>query len=633
MDKWIKLLILGVLLSLNTNRVSAETILHAFNWNYAEVELQAHWIKTLGYDAVLVSSPILSDPSTEWWGREQPVDYRIMFGPLGDKQTFRNMSRALHYQGINLYVDVNLYNMNLDANHYRRSPGFNVDQEPYLSNQLFGNLGLNLFESKHFEPDCPSGQYCSLELKTPVLLSNRTDSASLYVLEAQLAYIRALKSLGVEGVRVLNAGLMDKDRFSDIFNQSTLYGLKVLADIPATTESQVIEQVIPFIQQQDGRIRTIDYAYLMQLKQFFEGERDITELPYAAGTGYPSVRLLVPSLFAMKNQDALFSPFLEKLVYAFVFATSNEDILVYSDHSENINSLHRWHDYYERDGVASMLQFSKAVKGSKISYLAITDCLIAINREGIGFAVLNRCSTNAQITITTGTLKLGLYTDLMSNNAFINDGSDLFLDLAPFQSKLYLHDPDYLPTIYFSGTPNDWQAEPMLFQQNGIYPIRKDFADGNGWEQPAFKVRTSDNDWEQAYPTENYVVEPFTTYQINFDPVSKTINAEVVADDSNAYCPVTFTCDNGHTSWGDSVYVTGDVVSLNNWQTKNAIKLEPTNYPTWQGTINIPKNTQVSWKCIIRQEDSPFTVRQWEQDPNNNFNTGNCDVTQAQGSF
>ena len=84
---------------------------------------------------------------------------------------------------------------------------------------------------------------------------------------------------------------------------------------------------------------------------------------------------------------------------------------------------------------------------------------------------------------------------------------------------------------------------------------------------------------------------------------------------------------------GDSVYAIGSIEALGNWSSENAAVLSPTNYPTWEETLNLPKNTDIAWKCIVRQETSPFTVRQWEVDPNNSFNTGNCETTSVTGGL
>lgn len=64
---------------------------------------------------------------------------------------------------------------------------------------------------------------------------------------------------------------------------------------------------------------------------------------------------------------------------------------------------------------------------------------------------------------------------------------------------------------------------------------------------------------------------------------------------------VNFSCANGDTVWGQNVYVTGNIAELGNWNTAEAVKLEPNNYPTWSAEIDdLPVNTSIEWNCIKR---------------------------------
>ncbi len=85
-----------------------------------------------------------------------------------------------------------------------------------------------------------------------------------------------------------------------------------------------------------------------------------------------------------------------------------------------------------------------------------------------------------------------------------------------------------------------------------------------------------------------------------------------------------FSCANGTTTTGQSVYVVGNVPELGNWAPSSAVKLNSTSYPTWTGTIaNLPPNTAIEWKCIKRQEsDYPQNADLWQPGSNSSFTTG-----------
>ncbi|MEV4166866.1 TIM-barrel domain-containing protein [Nonomuraea dietziae] len=99
---------------------------------------------------------------------------------------------------------------------------------------------------------------------------------------------------------------------------------------------------------------------------------------------------------------------------------------------------------------------------------------------------------------------------------------------------------------------------------------------------------------------------------------------------------VTFSCANGTTTAGQSVYAVGSVPQLGGWSVASAVKLSPTAYPTWTGTVGkLPPNTTVEWKCVKRKEANfPDTADAWQPGSNSTLTTpasGNGGTTT--GSF
>jgi alpha-glucosidase len=81
-----------------------------------------------------------------------------------------------------------------------------------------------------------------------------------------------------------------------------------------------------------------------------------------------------------------------------------------------------------------------------------------------------------------------------------------------------------------------------------------------------------------------------------------------------------FVCDQGHTTFGTSVYVLGNIPKLGAWQAGQAVKLEPDGpYPRWTGVIkNLPANRAIEWKCVKRLETGG-PVLEWEPGSNHTF--------------
>jgi hypothetical protein len=74
-------------------------------------------------------------------------------------------------------------------------------------------------------------------------------------------------------------------------------------------------------------------------------------------------------------------------------------------------------------------------------------------------------------------------------------------------------------------------------------------------------------------------------------------NYGFACDDKSA---VTFRVDNATTTFGQNVYVAGDAAELGQWSQFGAFPLQPTAYPTWTGTVFLPRNTTINYKFIER---------------------------------
>lgn len=80
---------------------------------------------------------------------------------------------------------------------------------------------------------------------------------------------------------------------------------------------------------------------------------------------------------------------------------------------------------------------------------------------------------------------------------------------------------------------------------------------------------------------------------------------------------VDFFCENGHTYWGQSVYVVGNTEALGNWNPANAVKLDAADYPTWSKALTVEADANIEWKCIKREESNPSQGVEWESGSNN----------------
>lgn len=106
--------------------------------------------------------------------------------------------------------------------------------------------------------------------------------------------------------------------------------------------------------------------------------------------------------------------------------------------------------------------------------------------------------------------------------------------------------------------------------------------------------------------------------------------AVVLIKESSSTVEVNFSCHNATTEWGQNIYIVGNIAALGNWDTSSAVKLEPTAYPTWTGSIGaLPANTLIEWKCIKRDIGNVV----WQGGANNSLTTPSSGISSSSGNF
>jgi alpha-amylase len=211
---------------------------------------------------------------------------------------------------------------------------------------------------------------------------------------------------------------------------------------------------------------------------------------------------------------------------------------------------------------------------------------------------------------------------------------------------------------YFRGTPNNWGSTTMALS-SGLYCTQQSFGDAS--TNPRFKIDHFAN-WTESYPSSDYIVSANTTYNICFNASSHAItlttintsassslasssavssssksssvatSSSVASSSSNSASgnvTVNFTCNNGTTYSGQSVYVSGSATGLGNWVVASSVKLNSTNYPTWTGSIQLPANTSIQWKCLKREEVNSANGNVWQGGNNNVVNTSSGNSVSA----
>jgi glucoamylase len=67
-----------------------------------------------------------------------------------------------------------------------------------------------------------------------------------------------------------------------------------------------------------------------------------------------------------------------------------------------------------------------------------------------------------------------------------------------------------------------------------------------------------------------------------------------------------------NTQLGQYMYVTGNTAALGNWNTNLGLPVDPSSYPVWKNTVDLPASTAVQYKYYRKNADGSVT---WESLP------------------
>jgi alpha-amylase len=188
-----------------------DVILHAFDWKYREIAVNAAAIAGTGYGAVLIAPPLYSDPDgPEWWQRYQPRDYRVIRSHLGRKSGLKAVISALHKNGLKIYADI-VFNHMANENRPDRLnfPGsaelerYRKQRREFARDRLYGDLENGLFSPWDFHSGGNIQDWLNLYQTTELSLSGLPDlELNPWVIEQQLACLHALNEMGFDGYRI-----------------------------------------------------------------------------------------------------------------------------------------------------------------------------------------------------------------------------------------------------------------------------------------------------------------------------------------------------------------------------------------------------------------------------------------------
>lgn len=427
-----------------------KVIVQLFDWPFREITAEMAELARLGYGRIHVSPPQLSIARKEWWGRYQPVDYRVIEGPLGNEDEFKEMNAAADKHGIDIIVDVVFNHMaNPDMHNHDSEITSAPEVLDYPGAALLAKYGLPgpLFDATAFHDGFCTRNYSDRNQVLNGRLCGKPQDKGLpdldhtkdFVVKAQKEYLARLRGYSVDGFRIDAVKHMPPAAISKVFDPADfpadmlLFG-EIIADV-----NSFDDDLEPYLR--DTRLAYYDFPLLTTLRGAFAfggslktlvdpvGAKgalaDDRAITFVANHDMPQNGATFAHLFLYPRQNRVrlaSEPAPDRrdeaLAYAFLFARKDGVPYVYSDRgmagglqTDDYKNEHR------RSDLAAMIAFRKAVVGTPQALVWESPETLGLARGDSAFAFINKSGLPfTKTTLDLPGLKAGTYTDLLSGN-------------------------------------------------------------------------------------------------------------------------------------------------------------------------------------------------------------------------
>jgi len=448
--------------SVALNAAASDVILHAFDWQYADIKEQAETISQLGYKSVLVSPPMKSLSHTEgtkWWQRYQPQDYRVIDNQLGNTQIFTEMVEVLKEHGLRTYVDVVFNHManessirgDLTYPNERILNEYEARPEYFEKQKLFGELNEPLFTEDDFvEAFGIEDWRDKWQVQNGRITGGPTDPGlptlrdNEHVVTQQRRYLQALKKIGVKGFRIDAAKHMSIEHLkkvwtNDITEQMHIFG-EIITDGGATEEEYEIF-LEPYLKH--TRLGAYDFPLFSTIAKAFDKKGSFTSLidPYCFGQALSNRRAITFTVtHDIPNNDVFLEHVMdeehEQLAYSYILGRDGGVPLIYSDlNTSGIvgkDKQPRWVNQWQTEAMKKKIAFHNHVHGERMKVVEANDDLLVFARGKKGLVIINK-SKRSQLTSLPWHSNVR---DLLGGQAFLLDGNSLEVTIPPMSSMM-----------------------------------------------------------------------------------------------------------------------------------------------------------------------------------------------------
>ncbi|MCB1308822.1 MAG: hypothetical protein KDK30_11605 [Leptospiraceae bacterium] len=394
-------------------------LVHMFNWPFKDVTAELPRLRDAGFSHVLVSPPQLSN-GQPWWGRYQPLDYRILYGPLGTEADFRAMNRVADELGLKIVVDVvlnHMANLGLAPEHLYYPPE-NIPDTPADLLARHDIRPGSLFQPEHFHSaGCirnwgnhaevvrlrlcgPSPDAGLPDLRTGTLSGGHgpaTENWHPEVLAAHREYLKRLMAMGADGFRFDAVKHMPPAYFRALYADLIPSDFWTYGEVIATSPADYERDLEPYLRT--GLMDFMDFPLAATLRDAFQYGGSLTALRdpeqrRRALAGSIAVTF-VTNHDVWGNADGLGLRYSdhtdEMLAHAFILGREAGIPYIYSQRqAERDVTPNEYVRFHRNDRLRSMIEFHNRMLGTDFGWLKVDDTLLIFRRGTRGLVLINK---------------------------------------------------------------------------------------------------------------------------------------------------------------------------------------------------------------------------------------------------
>lgn len=361
-------------------------IVQMFNQSFLSIARSLPRLSKLGITHLLVSPPQKSNPSKQWWARYQPVDFRLIEGPLGTSAELEALCLAARRSGMVVLVDAVLNHMS-NLPHYVSMKGRQV-----LSARFPRFSAPDFCRPGHKRDPLPYRGRALPELNL----------GSPWVQSELRNYLRLLISLGVGGFRIDAARHIEPGHLAAIL-QGLPSQFLLLAEIVVARASQLDPAYLNLCQ-------AYDFPLAHALKTAFAPGGDLRSLldPRAADLSLWGPR----SVTFVNHHDLVKSP--RRFDYFRIANLVDRDLAQVFLLARCDGTPYLYHSDLRRSLVKAALTFRRHLRTAEQQWIGAGPNHLILRRGSHLLAAINKSGRSwSHDRLPTG-LEDGLYLDLVT---------------------------------------------------------------------------------------------------------------------------------------------------------------------------------------------------------------------------